>query len=112
MKYEIFGGNLPAVTVHLETGEAVFTQSGGMSWMTQQIAMETNTRGGFLKGLGRMIAGESLFMATYTAKAPGQSITFGSDFPGGIIALDLSAGGSYICQRSAFLAAQKYSSRP
>ncbi|MDR3279755.1 MAG: TIGR00266 family protein [Synergistaceae bacterium] len=105
MKYEIFGGSLPAVTVYLETGEAIFTQSGGMSWMTPQITMETNMQGGLLKGLGRMFAGESLFMATYTAKAPGQSITLGSSFPGNILALDLS-GRSYICQKSAFLAAQ------
>jgi uncharacterized protein (TIGR00266 family) len=85
-------------------GEAA--KSGGMSWMTPQITMETNMQGGLLKGLGRMFAGESLFMATYTAASPGQSITLGSSFPGHIMALDLSGGKSYICQKNAFLAAQ------
>ena len=41
-------------------------------------------KGGFMKGLGRMFSGESLFMATYTAEAPNQSITIASSFPGEI----------------------------
>jgi uncharacterized protein (TIGR00266 family) len=106
MRYEVFGDNLPAVTVFLEAGESIFTQSGGMSWMTPQITMETNMQGGLLKGLGRMFSGESLFMATYTAKAAAQSITLGSSFPGHILALDLTGGKSYICQKNAFLCAQ------
>ena len=97
MKYEIFGGNLPAVTVFLERGESVYTQSGGMSWMTGDIAMETNMQGGLFKGLGRMLSGESLFMATYTAKSNGQSITIASSLPGNIVPLDVSGGKSYIC---------------
>lgn len=105
MEYEIFGDNLPAVTINLETGESIYTQSGGMSWMTDSISMETNTKGGLLKGLGRMLAGDSLFMVTYTAKAPNQSITLASSFPGEIAALNVSEK-SYICQKSAFLCAE------
>jgi uncharacterized protein (AIM24 family) len=106
VKYEIFGENLPAVTVHLEAGESIFTESGGMSWMTSGITMETNMQGGLLKGLGRMLSGESLFMATYTAKAPDQSITLASSFPGHILPFGLSDGKTFICQKSAFLCAQ------
>lgn len=106
MRYEIFGDNLPAVTIHLDKGEGIFTQSGGMTWMTSGINMETNMQGGLFKGLGRMISGESLFMATYTAKQPNQSITLASSFPGHILPLDLSDGKEYICQKSAFLCAQ------
>jgi uncharacterized protein (TIGR00266 family) len=105
MRYEIFGDNLPAVTVFLDRDESIYTQSGGMSWMTAGIGMETNMKGGLMKGLGRMFSGESLFMATYTAKEPNQSITLASSFPGYIIALDVT-GNSYICQKSAFLCAQ------
>ncbi|MCL2081339.1 MAG: TIGR00266 family protein [Oscillospiraceae bacterium] len=105
MRYELFGGNLPAVTVHLENGESIYTQSGGMTWMTGDIKMETNMKGGLLKSLGRMVTGESMFMATYTAQAAGQSITLASSFPGEIIALD-AAKGPYICQKNAFLCAQ------
>ena len=105
MKYEIFGGNLPAVTINLDAGESIYTQSGGMTWMTDDVSMSTNMDGGLMKGLGRMFTGESIFMATYTANSPGQSFTAASSFPGGIVDLDV-ANGPYICQKSAFLCAQ------
>jgi uncharacterized protein (AIM24 family) len=60
MKYQIFGSNLPAVTISLDQGEAIYTQSGGMSWMTSGMKMDTNMKGGFMKGLGRMLSGDSL----------------------------------------------------
>lgn len=105
MKYEIFGNTLPAVEIKLNNKESIYTQSGGMSWMTSGISMDTNMKGGFLKGLGRMFSGESLFMATYTAESDNQSITFASSFPGEIRCLDISSH-EYICQKSAFLCAE------
>ena len=104
MQYRIFGENLPAVTLTMETGERVFTQSGGMTWMSDGFSMETNMRGGVMKSLGRMFAGESIFMATYTAGRPGAEITFSSSFPGSILPLALD-GREYICQKQSFLCA-------
>lgn len=81
MKTTIWGDILPAVTIDLEQGESIYTESGGMTWMSDKVKMDTNMKGGFMKGLGRMFSGESLFMATYTAEAPNQSITIASLFP-------------------------------
>ena len=67
MNYQIWGENLPAVTITLQKGESIFTQSGGMTWMNDRFKMETGVKGGIAKGLGRMFTGESLFMASYTA---------------------------------------------
>ena len=105
MQYEFFGGNLPAVIIKLNQDESIYTQSGGMSWMTSGMKMETNMKGGLLKGLGRMLSGDSLFIATYSATAPNQEITIASSFPGAIVAIDVSAG-DVIAQKSAFLCAQ------
>jgi len=105
MRYNIFGGNLPAVAITLNRGESIYTQSGGMTWMTDNISMETNMRGGLFKGLSRMLSGESLFMATYTAQEDGTEITLASSFPGSIVAVDISKG-SVIVQKNAFLCAQ------
>lgn len=105
MQYNIFGGNLPAVTITFNAGESIFTQSGGLSWMTQNIEMQTNMRGGFMKGLGRMFAGESLFMATYTALCDGEEITLGASLPGTIRVFEISPGKEYIAQKQAFLCA-------
>ena len=105
MQYKIEGGSLPVVTIQLNRGESIFTQSGGMSWMSGGIVMDTNMRGGFMKGLGRMFAGESLFMATYTAQYDGQEIALASSFPGSIKCLQILPGQEYICQKNAFLCA-------
>ena len=104
MQYQIFGENLPAVTIALNPGESIYTQSGGMNWMTAGVQMDTNLKGGLLKGLGRMLTGDSLFIATYSATAANQEVTIASTFPGAIVALN-PAQGDVIAQKSAFLCA-------
>ena len=104
MKYEIFGDNLPAVTIHLDNGESVYTQSGGMTWMSAELQMETNMKGGLFGGFKRMLMNESVFQATYTATGEGQFITCASTMPGNIVMLNAEEG-PYICQKSAFLVA-------
>ena len=67
MDYRMLGDILPAVEIRLQAGEAMYTQSGGMAWMSDGFTLDSNVKGGLMKGLGRMFSGESLFMATYTA---------------------------------------------
>jgi len=107
MKFQIHGDVLPSVDVFLEAGESVFTESGGMAWMSGDISMNTNTRGGLLAGLTRSLAGESLFMTTYTCGRGQGLVTFTPEAPGRIIAQELAAGQSLICQKDAFMAAQE-----
>lgn len=104
--YEIFGENLPAVSIKLNRGESIFTQSGGMTWIDAGIEMDTNVKGGMMKGLGKMLSGESLFIATYTARQDNSEIVIASNFPGAIEAFDLSGGKEIIAQKSAFLCAE------
>lgn len=106
MRYRISGSFLPAVEMLLENGETVYTQSGAMAWRSPDIEMETNTRGGLMKGLARMFAGESMFMATYTARRDGAEIGFASTVPGEILPLDLTRDGGMIVQKGSFLCAQ------
>ncbi|MHB8963148.1 MAG: TIGR00266 family protein [Saccharofermentanales bacterium] len=101
----MFGANLPAVSIRLNTGESIYTQSGGMVWMDSGITMTTNMKGGLMKGLGRMISGDSLFIANYEATMPDQEITLASSFPGSITHVELR-GNSIIAQKSSFLCAQ------
>ncbi len=106
MKYDIFGGMLPAVEITLNKGESIYTQSGGMAWMTDGLTMSTNTRGGFLKGIARSFAGDTIFMATYTANNDNEKITFASASPGEIRPLTIDASHEYIAQKGAFLCAE------
>ena len=107
MKYKVFGDKLPAVSIQLDANESIYTQSGGMTWMTDNFNMETNVRGGLMKGLGRMLSGESLFMATYTSLANGAEMTLASSFPGAIIALELDGTKEYIAQKYANIVCKK-----
>jgi len=107
MRYEIHGDILPSVDVFLQPGDSVFTERGGMAWLKGDISMETNSRGGLLKGLGRKLAGESLFMTTYAAEGSGGMVTFTPEAPGRILAFELAQGQSFIAQKDAFMAAQE-----
>lgn len=107
MQYEIVGQTVPAVEVTLNRGESMYTQSGGMVWQTEGIEMKTNTKGGLMKGLGRMLSGESLFMATYSSMTDGAKIAFGSTVPGDVIPVNLTGTPGIIAQKRAFLCAQE-----
>ena len=63
MEYKIIGQTVPVVEITLNRGQKVYTQSGGMAYQTAGIKMNTNTRNGLMSGIGRMFAGESLFLA-------------------------------------------------
>ena len=105
MKYEIKGGAFPIVVCQLTKGEQMITEKGSMVWMTPNMAMET-TGGGVGKMFSKAFSGESIFQNIYTAKGDGM-ITFGSSFPGKIMAIEIQPGKSFIVQKSAFLAAEK-----
>lgn len=107
MEYEIKGGNLPVAVCRLNQGEAMFTQSGAMGWMTPNIDMQTNMEGGLFGGIARAFAGESLFMNTFTCTSGEGTVAFPSAFPGNIISFDLQPGQSLIAQKRAFLAAER-----
>ena len=107
MDYRIVGETVPAVEFKLNKGESIYTQRGGMTWKTQSVSMKTNTNGGIMKGLGRMLAGESIFMSTYTAEEDNSLLAIGSTVPGAIVPVDLGEFPSGITfQKGAFLCAQ------
>lgn len=108
MQYKIIGNTMPAVEVYFdEPGEAMYTQSGGMAWMSEGILMDSNMKGGFGKSIGRMFSGESLFMATYKAERAGSMIAFASTVAGEIFPFDVGESSGLICQKGAFLCAQE-----
>ena len=105
MNYSIEGEPLPIVICNLDANETMITEKGAMSWMTPNMKMETTSNGGIGKMFGRAFSGESMFQNIYTANGDGM-ITFGSSFPGKIVAIDIKPGRNFIVQKSAFLAAE------
>jgi len=107
MEYKIHGTVMQALEITLAQGESLYTESGGMAWMTDGIDMKTSGKGGIGKALGRMLSGESLFLTTYTCHSPQGMITFTPESPGKVIPLNLKAGFSMICQKDAFMCAEE-----
>lgn len=106
MEYEIKGGSFPIVICKLQKGETMKDESGAMAFMSSDVKMETNTGGGLLKGLGRALSGDTLFLNFYTAESDNQQIGFSSCFPGKIIPIELDGSNSIIGQKNAFLASE------
>lgn len=106
MRYTITGDNLQFVNVQLEEGELLQSIAGAMSYMTGNMVMEAKMEGGLLKGLGRSIAGASLFLVEYKSKGGTGIVGLAGSVPGKIVDLDI-AKGKWIVQRTGFLGSQE-----
>jgi uncharacterized protein (TIGR00266 family) len=107
LKYQLIGTTLPAVTVELQPGQEVYSESGGMAWMSANVKMDTKAAGGLGKMIGRMFTGESLFLVDYSCTGGTGIVAFASEFPGKIVPIDLTAGQEIIAQKDAFMCAEK-----
>jgi uncharacterized protein (TIGR00266 family) len=107
ISYRLDGTTLPVVTIELEAGEVIYSESGGMSWMTGNVEMKTHSGGGLGKMLKRAVSGESLFITDFYVNSGRGTVAFASEFPGKIIPFNLQPGESIIVQKDAFMCAEK-----
>jgi uncharacterized protein (TIGR00266 family) len=103
--YTIYGDDLQLVEIELDPGEGVRAEAGTMTYMEDGIEMQTSTGGGVIKGLKRMITGESFFITTFLNTGRMRSrVAFAAPYPGKVIPLDLTAlGGRFLCQKDSYL---------
>lgn len=107
LEYKIDGTTLPVVTIQLEPGVRVYSESGGMSWMSGNVEMDTNTGGGLGRMFRRALSGESLFITDYYVNSGSGIVAFASEFPGKVLDLHLAEGEQLILQKDAFMCAEK-----
>jgi uncharacterized protein (TIGR00266 family) len=107
ISYRIDGTTLQVVTIELEAGEVIYSESGGMSWMTGNVEMKTHSGGGLGKMFKRAVSGESLFITDFFVNSGQGTVAFASEFPGKIIPFELKQGESIIVQKDAFMCAEK-----
>jgi uncharacterized protein (TIGR00266 family) len=107
ISYRIDGTTLPVVTIELEPGEVIYSESGGMSWMSGNVEMKTHSGGGLGRMVRRAISGESLFITDFYVEGGRGTVAFASEFPGKVIPFDLKPGESIIVQKDAFMCAEK-----
>src|SRR6187549_723099 len=105
--FRILGDDIQVVEVEMDPGEAVRAEAGAMLYMEQGIEMQTGTSGGVLKGLKRMITGESFFITTFTNNGNAKrKMAFAAPYPGKIIPINpANFGGRFMCQKDGFLCA-------
>lgn len=113
LNYEIRGTIHQIVEIHLEPGQRVMSETGGMIWMDPNIDLDTSMpeSGGGLMGMiggaiGRAVAGESVFMNYFEAEGGPGRVAFASSFPGHIVPYDILEGRSLVAQRGSFLCSQ------
>lgn len=107
LRYKIIGTVLQAAVIELQPGQMIYSESGGMSWMSGNIQMNTNTGGGVGKMFKRALSGESLFIVDFTVAGGTGIIGFSSEMPGKIVPLHLAPGQQLIMQKDAFMCAEK-----
>jgi len=107
ISYRIDGTTMQVVTIELEPGEVIYSEAGGMSWMSGNIEMRTHSGGGLGKMLKRAVSGESLFVTDFYVQNGRGTVAFASEFPGKIIPFNLAGGESLIVQKDAFMCAEK-----
>jgi len=107
MEHRIEGEMMQILTIELGEGEEIYSESGAMAWMSQNILMESQMRGGLGAGLGRMFTGESLFLVQFKTTGGKGIVSFAPSFPGKILPLDIGPGKEMICQKDSFLVAQE-----
>src|SRR5919199_4658898 len=102
MEAKVREGQAPAVVVALEPGEKLVSEAGAMMFVSGDVQMDVEMPGGLTGGLKRaLLAGESLFLATYTARGSG-AVGLCGPFPGSIRQHELD--GEIVCERHAYLA--------
>jgi uncharacterized protein (TIGR00266 family) len=109
MQTRILGTVMPVLEVQLDPNEAVFAESGELSWMTSSVQMTTHTQmggGGGLMGMfKRVVGGGSLFMTEYRATHARGEVAFATKVPGHIVPVQVSPGNEYLVHRHGFLCA-------
>lgn len=117
VSHRIAGSDLQYVELVLQPGAAVIGEPGSMMYMDEGIDQQTVLGDGsdqnFLvrafRAVKRAFTGESLFSVVYTntLNAP-RRVAFATPTIGKILAIDLDqVGGQLICQKGAFLAAER-----
>jgi uncharacterized protein (TIGR00266 family) len=107
MKYDLQGTTMQMLNMELQQGETVVSESGRMVFMSDNVKMNTEARGGLWAGIKRKFAGENFFLVNFTPEAGKGLVSFGSEFPGKIIPMQLKEGEEIIAQKDAFLCSEE-----
>ena len=109
MEHRIVGTTMPVLEFALGANDAVISEAGELSWMSQTIQMTTHTQmaggGGFFGAIKRVAGGGTLFMTEYIAQGYPGEIAFATKVPGHILPIEVGGGQEFMVHRHGFLCA-------
>lgn len=101
----LYQGSMPVVQVQLENGEMMRAEAGAMVFMDPTVDVEGKAKGGLMKGLGRMVTGESFFVQEVKAtRGPGRVMLAPTQI-GNIIEIGMN-GRTWLLQKGAYLCSE------
>ncbi|NIK76008.1 uncharacterized protein (TIGR00266 family) [Paenibacillus castaneae] len=105
MNYEIFyKGSFAMLKVNLNPGENVKAEMGAMVSMSPNIDLKGTVDGGIMRGLGRMLSGETFFFQEMTAMRGQGEVLLAPPSLGDIEAVELDGSFKLYVQKDGFLA--------
>ena len=90
--------------MQLARDQTMLVEAGAMAAMDANIEMKSKMRGGLMKGLGRMLSGESLFISEFTARSRPGMLFISPGVPGDIRHYRISSGTALMVQSAGFIA--------
>lgn len=91
----------------LAPGEPLRVESGAMAAMSADTQVQASAQGGVMKSLGRsLLAGESLFITTYTGGPQGGWVDVAANLPGDLIQLPVTPNQAWNVTRGSWLASE------
>lgn len=93
-----------SLRLQLKANQTVLVESGAMAAMDPVIKMKSKMQGGLMKGLGRMLGGESLFVSEFTAEGKPGDLYISPGVPGDITYYPLHGSNGLMVQSSGFVA--------
>ncbi|MEO0949542.1 MAG: TIGR00266 family protein, partial [Cyanobacteria bacterium J06641_5] len=90
--------------VHLRPEQSILVEASAMAAMDANLQMKSRLKGGLLKGLGRALAGESLFINEFTAQRQQGTLHIAPAIPGDVRHYALDGQMGLIVQSGGFVA--------
>lgn len=105
MNYEIvYKGAFAMLKVKLNPSESIKAEMGAMVSMSPNIDLKGTTDGGIMRGLGRMLSGETFFFQEMTANRGNGEVLLAPPSLGDIEAIELDGSYKLFVQKDGFLA--------
>ncbi len=93
-----------SLILNLKNNQTVLVEASAMAAMDSNLTMKSKVKGGLLKGVKRMLSGESLFINEFTSTGKAGQIYISPGVPGDVQHYYLTSNSALMIQSSGFVA--------